>query len=245
MLPLSKPGVARFVSLVLVVSGFCAAVARDGRACGNVTVLRTEERVKLLVDAEDRLRRGMPRLAAWWAAAARGQTPAMATANPSLHARAVRLLAIASIRTDGDLELWSVRLLNHTPALREKNGRWAAQTLKDLAAEAPEDATLQTYLGEALARLPEQRADAHQKLSALAAADRMVSPQGYAALAGLHAEAAAAPSAWFLSSRWGVHRALAEDAWRRCENMSAEPATCRPTRRATAMRRVRGAGGAT
>src|SRR5690606_3655877 len=103
-------------------------------------------------------------------------------------------------------------------------------------AEAPDDAILQTYLGEALAKVPEQRAVAHQKLSALAAADRLVSPEGDAALAGRHAEAAAAPRAWFLSSRAGGYPALDEDAWRRCDAMSA--ATCRPPA-------ARGGGGAT
>lgn len=230
---LSKSVVAR-LGWVLLLGGLATVMTRDGHACGNVTRLRTEQRAQLLVDAEDRLRRGMPVLAAWWAAQAHG--PIDATGDDRLRARARRLLAIATTRADGDVALWSVGLLNYTPALREKNLRWALHTLTELAAEAPDDAILQTYLGEALAKVPEHHAVAHQKLSALAAADRLVSPEGYAALAGLHAEAAAAPSAWFLSSRAGVYHALAEDAWRRCDAMSA--ATCRPPA-------ARGGGGAT
>jgi hypothetical protein len=101
----------------------------------------------------------------------------------------VRLMALAAVRTEGDIrsELgWS----SWTPAERAHNVSWGVSRLRMLAATSPFSTVAKTDLGEALSRAPSTREEGRAILESLDASGSIASPEGYAALAFVRAEAA-------------------------------------------------------
>jgi hypothetical protein len=65
---------------------------------------------------------------------------------------------------------------------------WSVQVLKRQADAKSDDVALKTDWAEAMARLPEYRAEARTILEDLAARDLIASPEGYASLAALRSQ---------------------------------------------------------
>jgi hypothetical protein len=113
----------------------------------------------------------------------------------SLLARAERVLAVSLSRSQGALPVASevpAEVLGAWRGANEgeaaANMAWSVAVLKRQAASKSDDVALKTDLAEAMARLPEQRAEARVILEELAQRDLIASPEGYAALAWLRSQ---------------------------------------------------------
>ncbi|MBM4358425.1 MAG: hypothetical protein FJ096_09985 [Deltaproteobacteria bacterium] len=111
--------------------------------------------------------------------------------------RSLRVLAVASARSGGDLS----KLADELPSdlkesfagmsdeARTENLRWSVKALKALRKSKKDDVTLKTELAEAMAALPETKAKARKTLEKLARKDLITTPEAYRALGRLRAEA--------------------------------------------------------
>ena len=198
------------------------------RACGNVPMLERSERAKLLADAEDRLMRGMPGLTVAWGNRALVYLGYVYPGDEPMERRARRLIAIGTVRLEGRDRGGRRRQLQAVTASGVPRAKIqeAAKELARQAAEAPSDAALQTSLGEAYALLPGRRAAALRILSTLEAADRIVAPEGYAALARMRRERVRHMRSWWAGPVRSVHVALAASARARCLQMASKPRVC-------------------
>jgi predicted Zn-dependent protease len=68
------------------------------------------------------------------------------------------------------------------------NLAWSVAVLKRQSESKTDDVGLKTDLAEAMARIPEQHAEARTILEELAKRDLIASPEGYAALASLRSQ---------------------------------------------------------
>src|SRR5262249_20888918 len=125
--------------------------------------------------------------------------------------RALRILALAAVRTDGALTVGAMR--GTTDAEKTQNLEWAVATLRGLNAKRPNNPALQTDLGEALAKSEQNKAEAQKLLGGLADKDLMASAEGYAALARLRQSAGD-----------GAGR---DAALKRCATMTTTPGICK------------------
>lgn len=110
----------------------------------------------------------------------------------SLVARAERVLAVSLSRSQGALPVGSEVPSDVLGAWRgagegeaAANMAWSVSVLKRQSASKSDDVALRTDLAEAMARMPEHRAEARTILEELAKRDLIASPEGYAALASL------------------------------------------------------------
>ncbi len=124
--------------------------------------------------------------------------------------RALRILALATVRADGGLTIGGLN--GTTPEGRAANLEWAVGALRDLNAHRVNNPSYQTDLGEALSRVPAHHDEALQILADLSDKDLLTSAEGYAALARLKAEKGDADAR--------------EAAVKRCEGMTKDPAVC-------------------
>jgi hypothetical protein len=163
-----------------------AAFAGDARAqacgMGDIDWYRAEH--EAVSRAEDRLQQGEPQKAA---SLLQRMWPRLREAVPvestlPVIADGVRLMALAAVRTDGDVPAspgWS----SGTPRERALNVAWGVQRLRMLEAATPGSAVAKTALGEALARSPSTREEGLSILEALDDSDEIATPEGYAAFA--------------------------------------------------------------
>jgi hypothetical protein len=109
--------------------------------------------------------------------------------------RGLRIVAVAISRANGHLEFgrelpkdlgdeWS----GGGEAARHANLEWSIATLRKVAASKKNDPTIESELGEALARVDAHKDVALTLLGSLAERDLLTSPQAYAALASLRGE---------------------------------------------------------
>lgn len=124
-----------------------------------------------------------------------------------LRTRALRVLALAAVRADGNLPLGGTQTWT-----RSANLEWAVQSLREIDQTRPNDPALQADLGEALERMPHTKPEAFKVLDGLAQKDLMGSPTAYAALSRLRAEKGDTNGATL--------------AMKRCEGMAQSPAVC-------------------
>ena len=210
---------AAVIALSLLPALFLAATARDAQACGSAMRLeRTLARptpVQEIARAEKALESGS-NLAA--AQAVLNNFPRVRSAkvgeNP-LETRAVRVLALAVVRSEGTVDEKKARVasangVEWTPA---SNLAWAVQSLREIDTARPNDPTVQADLGEALSKTAFGQAESLKILQGLAQKDLMGSPHAYAALAKLRTQSG--------------DLAGAEAAIKRCEEMSKTPGVCR------------------
>lgn len=186
-----------------------AAAPGEATACGTAVYREIDSNAALVAKAESALGSGNNRQAAIKAVKA---FPALRIIKPGtlpLADRALRILALATTRSDGAL---GIGMKNKTAADRAANLEWSIATLRGLSAKRGNNPSLQTDLGEALARVPAHHAEAKKILGELADKDLLTSAQGYAALAKLRAEAGDA------------NARLA--AVKRCEAMTKTPKIC-------------------
>ena len=183
------------------------AAPGDASACGTAVYRVVDSNAQLVSQAEQSLGDGKPAKAARKAIQA---FPALRIVKPGtlpLADRALRILALASVRSDGGLTVGTMK--GKTAADRAANLEWSIGVLRDLTAKRGNNPAFLTDLGEALARVPAHRAEALKILAELSDKDLLTSAEGYAALAGLRGDAAAR-----------------EAAVKRCETMTKTPKIC-------------------
>lgn len=146
----------------------------------------TVDRPLLVAQAEQALSEGKPAKAAALVATAFPALRHVAPGSLMEADRALRVLALASVRSDGRLDAAGL----HAGSADERTANlfWAADVLSGLNAHRANNPSYQTDLGEALAKLPDRRDDAVKLLGALADKDLVTSAEGYAALARLRSE---------------------------------------------------------
>jgi len=163
----------------------------DARACLSAVAIEVREQppkgpeakaMQLVAQAEQDLSEGKQAKAATKAIAA---FPVLQPTQPTAAFRALRVLALAVVRSDGAVSPGSLR--SSTASDRGTNLAWAAQTLRDQSARHANNPSYRTDLGEALAKIPSERAEALLILGQLADKDLLTTAEGYAALARLRA----------------------------------------------------------
>jgi hypothetical protein len=197
-------------ALSVVVPMATAALPYDARACGTEVYRQIDTKTQVVAQAEQALADGHLRRAAEKAVQA---FPALKIVKPGavpLADRALRILALADVRSDGGLVANGFAARSAADHLA--NLEWAIATLRVLNAQRPNNPSYQTDLGEALARVPAHHQEAQKLLGELAARDLLTSAEGYAALARLRAESGD------VSAR--------DEAVKRCEAMSKTPKAC-------------------
>ena len=158
----------------------------DARACINEVAVQLDPHVAAVAHADRALSEGRPLEAARLAI---GTFPALRDATPSrdaLRTRALRVMAVATVRLDGDLAV-GLGWASSTPEQKKANRDWAVTSLRRIAIWKLDQPESLTDLGEALATRPETRDEALRILELLARAPVMTTPQGWAALARLRA----------------------------------------------------------
>lgn len=166
--------------LGLTVGGF----AKDAEACGGAIMLEQIEAptpVQMVSGAEKMIERGQN------AQAARQITdtfPAIRGAHAGqdpLKTRAMRVLALALVRSEGT----AIKSGGWTA---NANLAWSVEALREIDQKRANDPSVQADLGEALSKTPAGKAEALRMLGKLADKDLMGSPHAYSALAKLRAE---------------------------------------------------------
>jgi hypothetical protein len=197
-------------ALTFVVPAILAGLSSDARACGSAVYYSREfgpqpnapsravpNRSLLIAQAEQDLSEGKHAQAAVKVLSA---FPALKIVKPGslpLSDRALRILALASVRAEGTAE--------HAYATLS----WSVGVLRVLNHQHDNNPSYQTDLGEALAKHPRGREEALMILNHLADKDLLTSAEGYAALARMKAE--------------GGDRAGRDALVKRCEAMTKTP----------------------
>lgn len=111
-------------------------------------------------------------------------------------ARAQRVLAVAIARNAGKLDVGNAvpyyarsHWAGKTEQDRAANQTFAVNTLRTISTIKKDDPAVQTQLAEALAGVPQHKAEARAMLEKLAKKDLIATPEGYALLAKLRADA--------------------------------------------------------
>ena len=188
-----------------------AGAPRDAAACGGAL---WEERVfvpkpsppKLVAQAEKDLEGGNPRKALAKASSAYGDLAKAEPGADNLKNRALRISALAVVRSKGEL-----KVAGQKEATPQERLAWAAKKLEALSAKAPDNPTVEGDLGEGLAAAGRDL-DAYGHLAKLADKDLLGTAEGYSALSRLQFAAG-------LTSKSA--KSLA-----RCEAMAADRAVC-------------------
>jgi len=207
-----------------VMMGAClgiSVVAQEARACGGewYPEVMVDPRIHGVAQAEKQLANGS-RLAA--AASVIRMIPhikSLKSQPGSLVGRAERVLAVALSRSQGALPVASEVPLDvlgswqgSRPGEASLNLAWSVSVLQRQSEAKADDVALKTDLGEAMARVPELRAQARTILEELAKRDLIASPEGYAALAALRSQSGDSD---------GQKLAI-----KRCEAMAKSPDAC-------------------
>jgi hypothetical protein len=172
-------------AIVGVVLAALAAVpiftSTPASACGTSIRQVVDNKAMLISSAERKLSEGNFVAAAAEASNAFPGLKKFPIATGPLADRALRILALAVVRTEGGLTVAAMRGTNDTE--KAQNLAWAVTTLRGLNAKRPNNPSLQTDLGEALAKTEGTKPEAAKLLAGLADRDLMASAEGYAALA--------------------------------------------------------------
>jgi hypothetical protein len=199
------------MSVVLPVAlAMSAAAPGAASACGTAVYREIDTGSQIVAQAEQALGDGNQQKAATKALQA---FPALKIVKPGtvpLADRALRILALASVRTEGALSPTNV--MTRVAAERTSNLEWSIGVLRSLSAKRLGNPSYQTDLGEALSKVPAYHAEATRILGGLADKDLLTTAEGYAALARLRA-----------ASGDGAAR---DAAVKRCEAMTKTPRVC-------------------
>jgi hypothetical protein len=198
------------LAMGVVLPAVAVGVPSTADACGTAVYREIDTNAQLVAQAEQALSDGNFQKAASKAVQAYPALKIVKTGTLPLADRALRILALASVRADGGIAANGFR--GKAAADRTTNLEWSVATLRSLNAARENNPSYQTDLGEALAKLPAYHAEAQKVLGELAAKDLLTSAEGYAALARLRAE--------------GGDAAARDEAVKRCEAMSKTPAVC-------------------
>ena len=203
-------------SILLLPLGLAGAPA-PAEACGTEFFSVVDHSAENISSAERALSQGR------FAAAATGVFqvfPKIKTTKPGagpLSDRALRILALSAVRSDGGLTIGkglSWAMVGATPEQKEENLLFAIDTLRKLNEKRANSPSFQTDLAEALGKVSRFKSESYAILTQLAKKDLVASAEGYATLARLHeAMGEGAPR---------------DAAVKRCEGMTKTPKTCQP-----------------
>jgi hypothetical protein len=174
-----------------------SALAQEARACGGewYPEVMIDPRIHGVAQAEKSLANGNRLAAAASVIRMMPHIKSLKSKPGSLVARAERVLAVALSRSQGGLPVGSEVPLDvlgvwqgAKDGERAANLAWSVEVLERQSDTKSDDVALKTDLAEAMARVPERRADARTILEDLAKRDLIASPEGYAALAVLRSQ---------------------------------------------------------
>ena len=170
---------------VVAISGLGLGNPTSAGACINGVEIEEDPRVAALAAADAALKDGAYLKAAKLAASAHPNFK-NGDDRPRLASRAIRVLALVTIRTNG-LVFERNRLIGGADFVRQKNLEWAVSKLQRRSMHQANAPAPLSDLGEALTRLPERHDEARRILEHLAERQLLTSAQAYAALARLRA----------------------------------------------------------
>ena len=202
------------IALSALALALLLAPASPADACGNEVERVVDTTNQAIRAASDLLARGHHRSAARVVA---NTFPRILEANHStrrqeLFTRGQQIVALAIVRSDGDLKLPG--LPGKTAADREVALAWAAGTLRLHVARGDRTVVLRSELAEALAHRPAEHHEAREILAELAETDIIPTARAWRILADLERER-------------GDHEA-ATRATLRCKDISSDPQDCSP-----------------
>jgi hypothetical protein len=205
------------VALAILPAGVSVATySADAEACGMSVRLEPVRQkptpVQEIARAEKALEGGQNTVAARTVLATVPNVRAVTAGQVPLDTRALRVFALAVVRTNGTLTEKSLGVPSKEEWTPTANLEWAVQSLREIDGKRPNDPTVQADLGEALSKLPRTEPEALKILQTLADKDLMGSPHAYAALAKLRTDRGDSVGA--------------EAAIKRCEEMSKTPGMC-------------------
>jgi hypothetical protein len=184
----------RFVALALALVPSALAATSSGEATACETLVRMEPKpqrpspVQEIARAEKALENGQSLTAARVVLGTFPRIRSAAAGQSPLETRALRVFALALVRSDGTADEKKVRGATSKTWSARTNLEWAARAMEDVDAKRPNDPSGQADLGEALSKLPHGQGRAFEILHGLAKKDLMGSPHAYAALARLDAK---------------------------------------------------------
>jgi hypothetical protein len=189
------------VMVAVMVAAVVGSETRDAAACGGewypaLMEPEPDRRPVLIPLAEKALEEGRSVAAAGIVIRVIPHIKTLKPTSSKIVERAHRVLAKALTAHDGALpvdkevpdyvqDTW----LGETERARRQNLDYAVSSLSALSEAKPDDPGLETDLAQAMALLPELRSKALEKLERLAERDLITSPEAYALLAELRAEA--------------------------------------------------------
>lgn len=198
-------------ALGLVLPAAVASVASDARACGTEVYSVVDENAARISRAESALGTGKQTQAAVGVVQTFPAIMKTKVGQSPLTDRALRIMALAAVRTDGALSVGKA-VQGNTAEEKEQNLLFAIETLRALEKKRANNPSFQTDLAEALSKVPRFKAEALQILEKLAKSDLLPTAQGYATLAQLRSN---------LGDDAGRDGAL-----KRCTGMTKTPAIC-------------------
>ncbi len=225
-----KASLPRHLIAALAIASAVGSFAPDADACGGDwwPEVQVDHRIRGIDSAEKDLKSGKYQAAA-------GKVLRMiphirnykkASKDPIVN-RALRVLAVATARSEGKLNLKREipRQLHATWLGKEAKAQqaslsWSVNALEALSTKKKDDPVLQGELGEAMVKVAGTRAKGQKLLEKLADKDLLTSPQAYAVLAKLRANK---------GDNSGEQAAL-----KRCRAMAKDASICRETLSSTA-----------
>jgi hypothetical protein len=173
-------------------------VEGNAKACGGewVPAVEVDYRPQGIARAEKLLDEGKDAQAAGMVIRMMPHIRGLKAEKSTLVARAQRILAVTTARSGGALKVRTEvpdyargSWLGATEKQRTANLEWSITALKSVGATKGDDPGVQSDLAEAMSKVAAHRAEAKQILEKLAKKDLIASPEAYAALADLRAEA--------------------------------------------------------
>jgi hypothetical protein len=198
------------------------AVEKDARACGGewIPAVEVDHRPEGIARAEKLLDKGQNEAAAGMIIRMMPHIRGLKAEKSTLVARAQRILAVTTARSSGALKVGAQvpdyaqgTWLGKTEKQRAQNLEWSVVALKSVGATKGDDPGVQSDLAEAMSKVAAHRTEAKQILEKLAKKDLIASPEAYAALAELRAEAG--------------DSAGQKVALKRCESMAKSANVCK------------------
>ncbi len=208
-----------FAALLLVI-----LPSDDADACGNSFEPKVDPAVAQIAEAERLVDNGNPKDAAKWVNKANPQFAKRAVGTTPLSDRALSVLARAAVRSDG--EVFAGQTATADVDARARAMEWSIATLRTLNLKHNGEPVYASYLGEALAEMPNSRAEAERILTDLSKRDVLASPHAYAALAKLYATKGAGQPAAVAAPMAALADAKRELAVHRCERMTKDKGIC-------------------
>lgn len=179
-----------FVVLLVAAVGL-AGSASTSFACINAVKERTDSITKLLAEGASALEKGHYRESIRTLFGRFNFLPKKKASEvaelSAVEREALEILAVSVLRTAGAYEIDPEASSISSKKARARNLKWAESMIEALAKDASESASVkfEAYTAEILARRPDKRREAYEKLKEIAKKDLMPDAYGYRLLEGL------------------------------------------------------------